>query len=59
MKVELKICERCGAIWLRPLNSGWLYCSACFPVIRAMCSRVRRSGSRPVRLPRFKKAGAQ
>jgi hypothetical protein len=55
MKVELKICERCGAIWLRPLNTGWTYCSPCFPVIRAMVhgSSLRRATQRT------QKAGAR
>ena len=28
-KVELKICERCGGLWMRPANSGWIYCALC------------------------------
>lgn len=55
MKVELKICERCGAIWLRPLNTGWAYCHTCFPVIRAI---VRRTSLRPV-TRRERKVGGQ
>ena len=27
--LELKICERCGGLWLRPANSGWIYCGEC------------------------------
>jgi hypothetical protein len=27
--VELKICERCGSLWLRPGGSAWAYCSPC------------------------------
>jgi len=50
MKVELKICERCGVIWLRPLNTSWAYCGGCFPVIRAMVHRSSR---------RLQKAGAR
>lgn len=40
MRVELKICERCGALWLRPLHTGWLYCAGCFPIIRQLAQRV-------------------
>ena len=28
-KLELKICERCGGLWLRPAGSGWIYCGPC------------------------------
>ena len=41
MVVELKICERCGAFWLRPHHSGWIYCAACLPVIRQMADPQR------------------
>ena len=27
--LELKICERCGGLWLRPAKSGWIYCGEC------------------------------
>ena len=51
MRVELKICERCGAIWLRPLNSGWIYCASCFPIVRNLAQSLS--------LRRAKKAGAR
>lgn len=28
-RVELKICERCGGLWLRPEKSRWIYCGPC------------------------------
>ena len=28
-KLELKICERCGGLWLRPAGSRWIYCGPC------------------------------
>ena len=28
-KVELKVCERCGGLWLRPGGSRWIYCGPC------------------------------
>jgi hypothetical protein len=28
-RVELKICERCGGLWLRPAGSRWIYCGPC------------------------------
>ena len=27
--LELKICERCGGLWLRPSESRWIYCGTC------------------------------
>ncbi len=27
--LELKICERCGGLWLRPAGSGYIYCGPC------------------------------
>src|SRR2546421_128279 len=27
--VELKVCERCGGLWLRPGGSRWIYCGPC------------------------------
>jgi hypothetical protein len=28
-RLELKYCERCGGLWLRPVDSGQIYCVAC------------------------------
>ncbi|MFZ0774589.1 MAG: hypothetical protein WCA49_09150 [Candidatus Sulfotelmatobacter sp.] len=27
--LELKYCERCGGLWLRPAGGGQIYCVAC------------------------------
>lgn len=44
-KVELKICERCGGLWLRPANSGWIYCALCHKEVSALPpSKPRRKG---------------
>jgi len=29
VKVELKVCERCGGLWLRPAGAAWAYCRPC------------------------------
>jgi hypothetical protein len=29
--LELKYCERCGALWLRPCGSEQAYCAICIP----------------------------
>jgi hypothetical protein len=47
MRLELKVCERCGALWLRPEARSWIYCITCFPIMHSMAR------------PRPAKAGAQ
>ncbi len=32
-RLELKVCERCGGLWLRPQASGWRYCRRCKPQV--------------------------
>ena len=40
IEMELKYCERCGGLWLRPRGEMEVYCAACapkmaeFPVVR-------------------------
>ena len=29
LSLELKYCERCGGLWLRPVGGEQIYCSAC------------------------------
>jgi hypothetical protein len=29
LQFELKYCERCGGLWLRPVSGGQVYCVAC------------------------------
>jgi len=29
IRMELKYCERCGGLWLRPAGSGLSYCESC------------------------------
>jgi hypothetical protein len=29
IQFELKYCERCGGLWLRPTGGGQIYCTAC------------------------------
>ena len=29
MKFELKYCERCGGLWLRPAGGEQIYCAGC------------------------------
>jgi Zn-finger nucleic acid-binding protein len=29
LQLELKYCERCGGLWLRPVGGGQIYCASC------------------------------
>ena len=54
LRVELKVCEGCGALWLRTVVLGGVYCRGCravlaeFPVARGrrapLGPRTRRNG---------------
>jgi len=35
-KLELKYCERCGGIWLRPRGVDNVYCASCAEEIRQL-----------------------
>jgi hypothetical protein len=30
LRFELKYCERCGGLWLRPVGGEQIYCAACW-----------------------------
>jgi Zn-finger nucleic acid-binding protein len=53
MKFELKYCERCGGLWLRPVGGEQIYCTACW---REMAQLPRasweRAGVEAARMPR-------
>lgn len=34
--VELKYCERCGGLWLRPQGTDGIYCATCRVLLAAM-----------------------
>jgi Zn-finger nucleic acid-binding protein len=36
IQVELKYCERCGGLWLRPQGTNGVYCGSCRACIAAM-----------------------
>jgi hypothetical protein len=52
--LELKYCERCGALWLRPLGGLDIYCAPCdlemldLPSPRIVTSRPRLPGNHKV-----------
>jgi len=36
IQVELKYCERCGGLWLRPQGTNGVYCATCRVCLAAM-----------------------
>ena len=52
VEVELKYCERCGGLWLRPCGSARVFCGTCAPKMAALDvaeePRVRFSLPMPV-----------
>jgi hypothetical protein len=36
IQVELKYCERCGGLWLRPQGAEGVYCAGCRVALAAM-----------------------
>ncbi len=46
-KLELKYCERCGGLWLRPQGGDAVYCAACAEALRELPPVVSRSGTPP------------
>ncbi len=51
VQVELKYCERCGGLWLRPHSGIGIYCAACQASLKAMPN----PGAPPPRKPRRRK----
>jgi hypothetical protein len=58
LRLELKYCERCGGLWLRPTGGGQVYCAACG---RAMAelppASTERESVRRGRRPRWSNDG--
>ncbi len=53
--VELKYCERCGGLWLRPQGADGVYCASCRELLAAMPNSeeapARKARRRKPRLP--------
>jgi len=51
IQMELKYCERCGGLWLRPTASDLVFCGACAKIIAGLLPSSRASlsviGDRP------------
>ena len=55
IRVELKYCERCGGLWLRPQGADGVYCASC----RVSLAAMPNPGEAPPRKARRRKARAQ
>ena len=55
IRVELKYCERCGGLWLRPQGAEGGYCASCRVALAAMPN----PGAAPPRKAPRRKARAQ
>jgi hypothetical protein len=49
MQLELKYCEGCGKLKLRPTGGGQIYCSRCASALEEFAIPTRRA--RPARIP--------
>lgn len=41
IQLELKYCERCGALWLRPKSSDLVFCRFCAKALAGLMSLPR------------------
>jgi len=55
VKIELKYCERCGALFLHRSDRTQIYCASCEPEMRRMAAPTTRraSGERCNRVARL------
>jgi hypothetical protein len=58
LQFELKYCERCGGLWLRPMGGGQLYCVGCWLEMKKLPKASRRE-KRPGRSQRSGSNGAE
>jgi hypothetical protein len=47
LEVELKYCERCGGLWLRPVGARQIYCPPCIPIMAHLPFRGMKQTSNP------------
>jgi len=46
---ELKYCERCGGLWLRPVGGGQIYCVGCGRAMGELPPASHKAGARGCR----------
>jgi hypothetical protein len=44
LKLELKYCERCGGLWLRPKGSDLSFCAGCAKALAGLVAVWPRAG---------------
>jgi hypothetical protein len=53
LSLELKYCERCGGLWLRPVGGEQIYCAACGREMAELPpASYERQGVEGARMPR-------
>jgi Zn-finger nucleic acid-binding protein len=57
--VELKYCERCGGLWLRPQSTDGVYCTTCRARLAAMPDPGQPPARRARRRVRVRKTEGQ
>jgi len=59
LQLELKYCERCGGLWLRPVGGGQIYCVPCAREIGELPPpSYGRENGEGARMPRGPRCGA-
>lgn len=51
--LELKYCERCGGLWLRPEDTDEVYCGSCSVQMSAFAVAVKRNKPRLLLSPKI------
>jgi Zn-finger nucleic acid-binding protein len=61
VQFELKYCERCGGLWLRPMGGGQIYCRACWGEMKKLPTVITYSeeGERMARGPQWYEDSAE
>ena len=49
IQMELKYCERCGGLWLRPAGTDGVYCAGCRVCLEAMPKQLETLPRKPRR----------
>ena len=47
LRMELKVCEGCGALWLRSGERAHVYCTSCSTRLMSFPVRRKHAGGRP------------
>lgn len=47
LRIELKVCEGCGALWLRSEQRNSVYCTTCSTRLSHFPVRRKHAGGRP------------